>query len=161
MTHLFISAYCCHQSSDICIHLYQCTILRISYLHGPGPTRFLSRSSPLLPAARPAPPRCLACPSRTSPLPVLYLSAPTPAPLRFRSNTLPIFYGVTSSTCTNNLNDQSCEDEQQWMVRKAWVEKWSVSHLELSECTHCEERRSCCGSDIRWELVTSRDIHCI
>ena len=63
MTHLFISAYCCHQSSDICIHLYQWTILCISYLHSASPTCFLSCSSPLLPTACPAHPRCLSCTS--------------------------------------------------------------------------------------------------
>jgi hypothetical protein len=61
MTHLFISAYCCHQSSNICIHLYQCVILCISYLHGAGLTCFLSCSFLLpvlhLPAACPMPPR--------------------------------------------------------------------------------------------------------
>jgi len=35
--------------------------------------------------------------------------------LMFCSGTLPVFYAVTSSTCTNNQNDQSCEDEQHFI----------------------------------------------
>jgi hypothetical protein len=67
MTHLFISAYCCDESSNICIHLYQCTKLHISYLHGAGPTCY------------PTPSHCLSC-TFPLPLPLLCSSGSALAP---------------------------------------------------------------------------------